>query len=290
MEKYKSRYLTYKKLLSGGNNIFNPFIQRIEEPIIVGQIYYFQRALPKYNYIEFLIRVLNEAHNTTILTKLDQEYTDGGFQLPHNTESNDIMNYNILARTHTARQLIFVINKNLLIGLQHKDNIINWNNDEIKELLKICNEQLSNMNIPFISVVPLNNVKAVYNNNNNISDELDDINFYRYKHYKIKFNNPINIKDKDKLIKYIIKKNKNKRTLRYIYKSDSPNGGFCLPMTSSWKKYAKNLSERELMFIIKSNKITGLRFADDISLWTNDEVDKLLESVISFERLNKKNK
>ena len=41
--------------------------------------------------------------------------------------------------------------------------------------------------------------------------------------------------------------------------------------------------------MIKDDKITGLRFADDITLWTNDEVNKLLDIIYAvYRKLSKK--
>jgi hypothetical protein len=287
MEKYKSRYLTVKKIMGGSAVPISPFLTTpVYSPIIVGQIYYFQRGVPVENTVEFVVRVLTSAQSTTLLKGLDQEYTQGGFQLPHNDFSKNLMLTNPIAQYHGARQLVFVVNKGVILGLRHRDNIINWDSSEINELLNICNNEINRMYIPIIPVYPLTNTVVLSSPTLSDSsiDEFDNINFSRYKHYKIKFNKTIDIKHKDKLIQKVIKKANNKSLLRYLEESDSPNGGFYLPMTRSWLKYAKDLSIREVFFIIKNDKITGLRFAEDISLWTNDEVDKLLEVIYSIAR------
>lgn len=282
MDKYRLRYLTAKKIKEG-SAILSPLIS-VTTPFIVGQIYYFQRGVPVDNVVEFVVRVLTIAQTTTLLKGLDQEYTQGGFQLPHNDFSKNIMLTNVLGQYHMARQLVFVIDKGVILGLRHKDNIINWESNEITELLNICNNEIAKMYIPIIPVFPITNTMVMsYPNVSNI-DEFEDINFNRYKHYKIKFNKAIDIKYKNKLTEKILKKARQKRLLKYLEESDSPNGGFYLPLTQSWLKYAKGLNIREIIFIIKDDKITGLRFADDISLWTNDEVDKILEIIYSISR------
>ena len=288
--KYKNKYLYLKNQKAG----FTP--QQIH-PIIVGQIYYFQRGVPVVNSVEFVVRVINMAQTKPLLKGLDQEYTQGGFQMPHNDSSKKMMSDNPFSQYSqylVARQLVFVINNNVIIGLRHKDNVVNWESSEITELLSICNNEISRMHIPIIPVVPLANsafVPSSYINSVSSStiEEFDDINFTRFKQYKIKFNKPISIELKDKLIKKVLSKAEDKKLLKYIKKSDSPNGGFYLPLTQSWFKYSKNLSIRELIFMIKDDKITGLRFADDISIWTNDEVNKLLDVIYAVNRkLNKK--
>ena len=271
----------------------NPFVPQ-QAPIIVGQIYYFQRGVPVENSVEFVVRVINMAQASLLLKGLDQEYSQGGFQLPHNDFSKKMLNLNPFAQHIIARQLVFVINNNVIIGLRHKDNIVNWQSNEITELLNICNTEISRMYIPIIPVVPLANsafVPSSYINSLNSAsvEEFDDVNFTRFKQYKIKFNKPIDIKLKDKLIKKVVSKAEDKKLLKYIKKSDSPNGGFYLPITRSWFKFSKNLKIRELIFMIKDDKITGLRFADDITLWTNNEVNKLLDIIYSVNRkLSKK--
>ncbi len=286
MEKYKSRYLASKKIKEG-SAILNPLLP-IQSPIIVGQIYYFQRGVPVDNVVEFVVRVLSMAQTTTLLKGLDQEYSQGGFQLPHNAFSKNLMMTNPISQYHIARQLVFVVDKSVILGLRHKDNIANWDNDEITELLSICNNEISRMYIPIIPVYPISNTMIMSPTNTNITsssiDDFDNINFNRYKQYKIKFNKAIDLKFKDKLTSRILKKARKKRLLKYLEESDSPNGGFYLPLTNSWQKLAKNLNVRELIYIIKDDKITGLRFADDTSLWTNDEVDKLLDIVYSISR------
>jgi hypothetical protein len=284
MEKYKSRYLISKKILEG-SAVINPLLP-IQSPFIVGQIYYFQRGVPVENTVEFVVRVLSVAQTTTLLKGLDQEYTQGGFQLPHNDFSKNIMASNLIAQYHMGRQLVFVINKGVILGLRHKDNIINWESSEITELLNICNNEIAKMYIPIIPVFPIANTMVVSSPvlSDSSVEEFEDINFNRYKQYKIKFNKTIDIKYKDKLIEKVLKKSRKKRLLKYLEESESPNGGFYLPLTRSWLKLAKNLNVRELIFIIKDDKITGLRFADDTSLWTNDEVDKLLEIIYSVAR------
>jgi hypothetical protein len=284
MEKYKSRYLISKKILEG-SAVINPLLP-IHTPFIVGQIYYFQRGVPVENTVEFVVRVLSIAQTTSLLKGLDQEYTQGGFQLPHNDFSKNIMASNLIAQYHMARQLVFVINKGVILGLRHKDNIINWESNEIAELLNICNTEIAKMYIPIIPVFPITNTMVVSSPTFTDSsvEEFDDINFTRYKQYKIKFNKSIDIKYKDKLIEKVLKKARQKRLLKYLEESESPNGGFYLPLTRSWLRLAKDLNVRELIFIIKDDKITGLRFADDTSLWTNDEVDKLLEIIYSVVR------
>ncbi len=288
MEKYKSRYLISKKIKEG-SAILNPLIP-VQTPFIVGQIYYFQRGVPVENTVEFIVRVLSMAQTSGLLKGLDQEYTEGGFQMPHNDFSKNIMVTNPFAQYHMARQLVFVINKGVILGLRHKDNIINWESNEITELLNICNNEIAKMYIPIIPVFPITNTMVVSSSSYSDSsvEEFEDINFTRYKQYKIKFNKSIDIKYKEKLIEKVLKKAKDKRLLKYLKESESPNGGFYLPLTRSWLRLAKDLNVRELIFIIKDDKITGLRFADDTSLWTNDEVDKLLEVIYSVSRkLNK---
>ena len=278
-----------------GPSVNSPFIPQQASPIIVGQIYYFQRGVPVDNSVEFVVKVISIAQTKTLLKGLDQEYTQGGFQLPHNAFSKKMLNLNPFAQYIVARQLVFVINNNVIIGLRHKDNIVNWQSNEITELLNICNNEISRMYIPIIPVVPLANsafVPSSYINSVNstsIVEEFDDINFTRYKQYKIKFNKPISIEFKDKLIKKVLKKAHDKKLLKYLKKSEAPNGGFYLPLTNSWFKFSKNLKIRELIFMIKDDKISGLRFADDVVLWTNDEVDKLLDVIYSVNRkLSKK--
>ena len=276
-----------------GPSVNSPFVPQ-QAPIIVGQIYYFQRGVPIENSVEFVVRVINMAQASLLLKGLDQEYSQGGFQLPHNDFSKKMLNLNPFAQHIIARQLVFVINNNVIIGLRHKDNIVNWQSNEITELLNICNNEISRMYIPIIPVVPLANsafVPSSYINSLNSAsvEEFDDVNFTRFKQYKIKFNKPIDIKFKDKLIKKVLSKAEDKKLLKYIKKSDSPNGGFYLPLTRSWLKYSKNLKIRELIFMIKDDKITGLRCADDITLWTNDEVNKLLDIIYAVNRkLSKK--
>ncbi len=287
MEKYKSRYLASKKIKEG-SAILNSFLP-VQSPVIVGQIYYFQRGVPVDNVVEFVVRVLSMAQTTILLKGLDQEYSQGGFQLPHNTFSKNLMMTNPISQYHIARQLVFVVDKDVILGLRHKDNIANWDNDEITELLSICNNEISRMYIPIIPVYPISNTMIMSPTNitsitSSSIDEFDDINFNRYKQYKIKFNKAIDLKFKDKLTSRILKKARKKRLLKYLEESDSPNGGFYLPLTNSWQKLAKNLNIRELIYIIKDDKITGLRFADDTSLWTNDEVDKLLDIVYSISK------
>ena len=234
------------------------------------------------------------AQTKPLLKGLDQEYSQGGFQMPHNDFSKKMMPINPFSQYIVARQLVFVINNNVIIGLRHKDNIVNWQSNEITELLNICNNEISRMYIPIIPVVPLANsafVPSSYINSLNTTsvEEFDDVNFTRFKQYKIKFNKPINIEFKDKLIKKVLSKAEDKKLLKYIKKSDSPNGGFYLPLINSWFKFSKNLKIRELIFMIKDDKITGLRFADDVILWTNDEVNKLLDIIYSVNRkLSKK--
>jgi len=272
----------------------NPFVPQQASPIIVGQIYYFQRGVPIENSVELVVRVINMAQTKPLLKGLDQEYSQGGFQMPHNDFSKKMMPINPFSQYIVARQLVFVINNNVIIGLRHKDNIVNWQSNEITELLNICNNEISRMYIPIIPVVPLANsafVPSSYINSLNTTsvEEFDDVNFTRFKQYKIKFNKPISIEFKDKLIKKVLSKAEDKKLLKYIKKSDSPNGGFYLPIINSWFKFSKNLKIRELIFMIKDDKITGLRFADDVILWTNDEVNKLLDIIYSVNRkLSKK--
>ena len=298
-QKYKNKYLLLKNQIGGStysgmfpSSPISPFLPQQTAPIIVGQIYYFQRGVPIENTVEFVVRVINIAQTIPLLKGLDQEFTQGGFQMPHNDFSKNMMKSNLYSQYITARQLVFVINNKVIIGLRHKDNIVNWQSNEITELLNICNNEISRMYIPIIPVVPLSNsafvpssfVNTINTINSTSIEEFDDVNFIRYKQYKIKFNNPIDIELKDKLIKKVLKKARKKKLLKYLKESDSRNGGFYLQMTNSWLKYAKNLKIRELIFMIKDNKITGFRFADDIPIWTNDEVNKLLDVIYSVNR------
>ena len=106
--KYKNKYLYLKNQKAG----FTP--QQVP-PIIVGQIYYFQRGVPVVNSVEFVVRVINMAQTKPLLKGLDQEYTQGGFQMPHNDSSKKMMPNNPFSQYLVARQLVFVINNNVII-------------------------------------------------------------------------------------------------------------------------------------------------------------------------------
>ncbi len=259
---------------------------------LLSTTHYFDFALPKHLKIDFTIKVINKARNTSILHLLDQNFSaEGGFQLPLTPEWRISLMNNIYIQYHSFREMRYVENNDFIIGVRTKDAIPYWSTDEVNTLLKICNDIIKSYGISFVPVTQITNLLNLNTLNlNNILNpntgqpystfDIDNITFDRYTSRKIKFKKEITVKDKEKFMVNIVKKAKKTRILKKLEINYSDDGGFYLPLTDPWKKYVNNnVKIRELDFIIKNNKITGLEFVEGIPLWTNDEVDELLDII-----------
>jgi len=278
--------------------------------------FYFNNALPIQLKLDFMIKVINKARNNNVLKLLDQNFSsDGGFQLPISHEWRIILYNYSNSRYHNFRELNFISTEEYVIGVRTKDAIPYWTIDEINNLLTICNDVITSYKLPLISINTLAFATSINNltglntplNLSNIIDpntnqpyiqntltlDIDSDVLDKYRHSKIKFNKPIELKFKEKLLINVIKKAKKNKYLKNIQLGDSDEGGFVLPMTRIWKKYAdSSVTEREVEFIINEDNdtITGLEFTEGYSLWTNDEVDELLAIIYKIHKnLNKKN-
>jgi hypothetical protein len=266
--------------------------------------FYFNNALPIQLKLDFMIKVINKARNNNILRLLDQNFSsDGGFQLPITHEWKIVLYNYSNSRYHNFRELHFISTDEYVIGVRTKDAIPYWTIDEINNLLSICNDVIASYKLPLISIntlafatsinnlsglnTPLNlsniidpNTNQPYIQNTLTFDIDSDVSVIdKYKHSKIKFNKPIELKFKEKILINAIKKAKKNKYLKNIQLGDSDEGGFVLPMTKMWKKYAdSSVTEREVEFIINEDNdtIVGLEFVEGYSLWTNDEVDEIL--------------
>ncbi len=264
--------------------------------------HYFDYALPIHYKVDFTIKVINKARTTNVLHLLDQNFSaEGGFQLPLTPDWRVTLMNNPYIQYHSFREMRFVDNQQFIIGIRTKDGIPYWSPDEATTLLKICNDIIKTYggivpNSQFANVLNLNNVLNLSNIlNPNTGQpystfEIDNVTFDRYKSRKIKFKKEITVKDKEKFMINIVKKAKKTNILKNLEINYSDDGGFYLPLTSVWKKYVdRNVKNRELEFIIKNNKITGLEFVEGIPLWTYDEVDEFLDIMQSvLKKLNNK--
>ena len=277
--------------------------------------FYFNNALPVQFKLDFMVKVINKARNNNILRLLDQNFSsDGGFQLPITNEWKIVLYSYTHAHYHNFRELNFISTKEYIIGVRTRDAIPYWTINEINSLLEICNDVINSYRLPLIPIntlafatsinnltglnTPLNltniidpNTNLPYIQNTLQTIDLDSDTLDKYRHSKIKFSKPIELKYKDKLILDVIKKAKKNKYLKNIQLGDSDEGGFLLPMTRQWKNYAdSSVQNRELEFIINEDEIIGLRFTEGYSLWTNDEVDELISIVNKiYRKLSKKN-
>lgn len=267
----------------------------IETPTSTNFYYYFDYAIPIMYKTNLTINVINSSIRSTILRNLNQSFSpDGGFQLPLTMEWKIMLSSFPRLDLLNSRELLFMADNNFIIGLKLKEGIPSWSRDEIVEILKLCNKEIVNMNIPrvpFKAPVLSNSINIPYylgqdnkllainnllNQQQTIS-EFDDVTFKKYKARKIKLDKMIPLKLKEKFLKKVGKKARKTKRLSSLEVNYTGNGGFYLPMTSYWRNYANlKTTTRDIELIIKEKKITGLRFTDDTPLWTYDEVDKLI--------------
>jgi len=267
----------------------------LEAPTTTNFYYYFDYGIPVVYKTDFTIRVINNASRTNTLKNINQSFSsEGGFQMPLTIEWKIMLSSMPRLEYHTARELLFIVDNNFIIGLKLKDGIPYWSRDEIAELLEICNKEIISMNLPRIPFKPPNSINDSYyitsdnkliavqnlwNQQQSIS-EFDDVTFDKFKSRKIKLNKTVPLELKERFLRKVAKKAKKTKRLESIKINKSGNGGFYLPMTSKWANFAnlKTLT-RDIELIIKEDKITGLRFTDDTPLWTNKEVDKLIDII-----------
>lgn len=254
----------------------------------------------------FLAYVISRGKNTNLLQNINIDPSvESGFYLPLNQAWSDFLlpRYPVFSY-HDRRQLRFIHDGRNITGLRFKDSIPSWSIEELKELLEICEQIISSMNLPYMQITkapnsmtladlsnPLTNILYSGLNLNNIIDPTTNKsysqlvfslnNFTVYKYHKIKFKKSISLSKKDELMLQVVKKAKKNDILKYIDISYSENGGFRLPMDIQWNNYVNKsyITDRELEFIIKEKKIKGLRFKNDVPLWTVDEVDELLDII-----------
>ena len=291
-------YVVIKELLSSGlqTSINIPY----------SNFFYFSYAIPVSMLYNFAAYVISRGKNTNLLQNINIDPSvESGFYLPLNQAWSDFLlpRYPVFSY-HDRRQLRFIHDGRNITGLRFKDYIPSWSIEELKELLEICEQIISSMNLPYMQITkapnsmtladlsnPLTNILYSGLNLNNIIDPTTNKsysqlvfslnNFTVYKYHKIKFKKSISLSKKDELMLQVVKKAKKNDILKYIDISYSENGGFRLPMDIQWNNYVNKsyITDRELEFIIKEKKIKGLRFKNDVPLWTVDEVDELLDII-----------
>jgi len=242
--------------------------------------FYFSNAVPMSLIVEFTLRVIDQARKTSLLRQIDHNYSELGFQLPMTSNWMSLSFSFPNIKFHNFRQIIYIGNDNYVLGIRLKDKIPYWTTHELEQLMQICESVIRNMNLPLMPVNYLlikKGFEALYLKN----VDSDDISVY--KHHKIKFDKYIDLKLREEFMVKVAKMAKKTKILKKIELSFSNEGGFKLPMTDEWERYIDDddIEDRELEFIIEDNKIKGLRFTEDVSLWTKDEVSELLE-IIDF--------
>ncbi len=272
------------------------------------EFFYFSSAIPVSMMFEFSANVISRGKNTNLLQNISIDPSiESGFVLPLNQAWSDFLlpRYPVFSY-HDRRQLRFIHDGRHITGLRFKDSVPSWSIEELKELLLICEQIISAKNLPYIPIIKapnsmtladlnnplinINNFTSGLNLNNIINPVTNKTyaqlvyslnNFTVYKYHKIKFKKSISSSKKDELMLQVVKKAKKNDILKYIDISYSENGGFRLPMDIQWNNYVNNryVTDRELEFIIKEKKIKGLRFKNDVPLWTVDEVDELLDII-----------
>ncbi len=272
------------------------------------EFFYFSSGISVSLLYEFAANVIARSKQTNFLQNLNIDPSvESGFFLPLNQAwSNFLLPLYPVFSYHDRRQLRFIHDGKYITGLRFKDSVPSWSVEEVRELLEICEQIISRMNVGYVPITkygnsmtladlknPLLNVLQQNSglNLNNIIDPLTNKPYSQvilglnrldvYNHHKIKFKKSISLSKKDELMLQVVKKAKKTDILKYLDISYSENGGFRLPMDIQWNNYVNKsyITERELEFIIKEKKIKGLRFKNDLPLWSVDEVDELMDII-----------